>query len=204
MSTHATAVGFGGTRWRRFVLAFGASFGLIAAVLLLMAKGVLAAPVTISGTEFQVAADSLVAHAPSDGSPAFVQYGYIDGQTGVAVTDLPAGGVLTNLVQTVCGKTPIPGMYLIVQLKADKADATGGLIVDATSLNGGTATFNNIRIGVAAPSGIPDSAAVGSFAQTADGVTIDTLDQQAVYTQAGTFKLTNLGLTARLSTTCPY
>ena len=43
MSTQATAAGFGGTRWRRFVLAFGASFGLIAAVLLLMAKGVLAA-----------------------------------------------------------------------------------------------------------------------------------------------------------------
>ncbi len=204
MSAQMSTVAFGGTRWRRFALAFGVSFGLIATVLLLMARGVLAAPVTISGTQFQVKADSLVAHTTADGSPAFIQYGYVDGSTGVAVTDLPAGGVLTNLRQTVCGQTPMPGVYLIVSLKADKADATGGLIVDATQLNGGTATFNNIQIGVAAPKGIPDSRAEGSFAQTADGVTIDGLDQQAVYTQAGTFKLTNLGLTARLSTSCPY
>jgi Family of unknown function (DUF6230) len=207
MSVEATAVGYGGTRWRRFTLVFGIAFGLIATVVVLMAKGVLAAPVTISGTEFQVTADSLVAHTPDSG-PAFIQYGFIDqssgGSTGVAVTDLPAGGVLTNLDQTVCGKTPIPGVYLVVELKADKADATGGLIVDATKLNGGTATFNNIQIGVPAPNSIPDAGAKGSFAQTASGVSIDSLDQRAVYTQAGTFKLTNLGLSARLSSTCPY
>jgi Family of unknown function (DUF6230) len=202
MSTEVGAIAFGGTRWRRFALAFGTSFGLIATVLLLMARGVIAAPVTISGTEFQVKADSLVAHVPATG-PAFIQYGFVDGSTGVAVTDLPAGGVLMNLNQTVCGHTPIPGVDLIVKLTADKADATGGLVVDATTLNGGTATFQNIQIGVPAPNGIPDQKAVGSFAQTADGVAIDTLSQQAVYTQAGTFKLTNLGLSASLGK-CPY
>ena len=211
MSVEAAELAYGGTRWRRFTMVFGVSFALVATVIVLMAKGVLAAPVTISGTEFQVKADSLVAHQPGSG-PAFIQYGFVDqngGPHGVAVTDLPAGGVLTNLDQTVCGKTGLGGLnsawtYLVIELKADSADATGGLVVDATSLNGATATFNNIKIGVPAPNGIPDGQAVGTFAQTADGVTIDTLQQQAVYTQAGTFKLTNLGLSAHLSSTCPY
>lgn len=212
MSVEAAATAYGGTRWRRFGLAFGLSFALIASVLVLMAKGVLAAPVTISGTVFQVKADSLVAHNPASG-PAFVQYGFVDqsgsGATGTAVTYLPAGGVLTNLDQTVCGPTGLGGVnaswaYLVIELKADSANATGGLDVDATSLNAATATFNNIQIGVPAPSGIPDGAAAGTFAQTASGVSIQGLNQQAIYTQAGTFALSNLGLTARLASSCPY
>ena len=212
MSSEAIAYASGGTRWRRFVLAFGASFGAIATVMVLMANGVIAAPITISGTVFQVKADSLVAHTPDSG-PAFIQYGTVDrggsSATGVAVTDLPAGGVLTNMKQTVCGETGLGGVvpswkYLVVELSADSADATGGLIVDATQLNAATATFHNIQIGVPAPNGIPDPAAVGSFAQTASGVSIDSIDQKAVYTQAGTFKLSNLGLSAHLSGTCPF
>ena len=211
MSTDVATFAYGGTRWRRFSLVFGISFGLIATVLVLMAEGILAAPVTISGTVFQVKADSLVAHTPSSG-PAFIQYGFVDqnsGPHGVAVTDLPAGGVLTNLDQTVCGLTGLGGInpawkYLVVELTADTADATGGLVVDATSLNAATATFNNIQIGVPTPAGVPDAAAVGTFAQTADGVVIDSVDQKALYTRAGTFKLTNLGLGAHLSSTCPY
>jgi hypothetical protein len=212
MSSEVTALAFGGTRWRRFALAFGASFAAVGTFVVLMATGVLAMPFAISGTTFQVKADSLVAHTPSSG-PAFIQYGTVDqgnnSATGVAVTDLPAGGRLTNMDQVVCGQTGLgvvnPGWkYLIVELKADSADATGGLIVDATHLHGNTAIFHNIKIGVPAPGSIPDPAAVGTFAQTATGVTIQTLKQQAVYTEAGTFKLTNLGLSARLSATCPY
>ena len=200
MSTEAIALADGGTRWRRFALAFGASFGVIATVVVLMATGVLAAPVTISGTQFRVTADSLIAHQPGSG-PAFVQYGFADHTgdnkyTGVAVTNLPAGGVLKNMDQVVCGPTGLPGgwAYLVVELKADSADATGGLVVDATKLNAGTATFNNIQIGVPGPG--------GTFSQTADGVNINTLDQQAVYTQAGTFKLKNLRLSASLAGSC--
>lgn len=216
MSSEAAVLASGGTRWRRFALAFGLSFGAIGTVVVLMAAGVLAVPMTISGTTFQVKAASLIAHTPSSG-PAFIQYGTVDNvppgsnnPVGVAVTDLPAGGKLTNMDQVVCGSTgPLGSInpawkYLVVELKADSADATGGLVVDATRLNGATAIFHNIKIGVQAPNGIPDPAAVGTFAQTATGVNIQTLKQQAVYTEAGTFKLSNLGLSARLSATCPY
>ena len=204
MSTDVAAVANGGTRWRRFTLAFGVSFGTIATVIVLMAAGVIAAPVSISGTVFQVKADSLVSHHNTNG-PSFIQYGFVDqngGPHGVAVTYLPAGGVLTKLDQVVCG--PIPGgLYLVVELTADSADASD-LVVDATQLHGNSATFNNIQIGVKAPPGIPDGTAVGTFAQTADGVSIDTLVQKALYTRAGTFTLKNLNLSAHLSTTCPY
>ena len=95
MSTEALAIARGGTRWRRFTLAFGTSFGAIATVMVLMATGVLAAPITLSGTVFQVKADSLVGHSANSG-PSFIQYGFVDkssgGPTGVAVTDLRPGG----------------------------------------------------------------------------------------------------------------
>lgn len=204
MSTDVAVIAAGGTRWRRFTLAFGVSFGAIATVMLLMAMGVLALPVSISGTQFRVTASSLTAKENSNG-PAFLQYGNVDftdpgsgaGATGVAVTNLPAGGVLKNMQQTVCGPTGLPGKlaYLIVELSASTADASGGLVVDATKLDANDATFNNIQIGVKGPG--------GTFAQTADGVTINGLDQTAVYTQAGTFKLSDLGLSARLDSSCP-
>jgi hypothetical protein len=174
--------------------------------MLLMAMGVLALPVSISGTQFKVTATSLVAK-PNDSGPAFIQYGNVDftdpahhaGATGVAVTDLPAGGVLSDMHQTVCGPTGLGALnpdwrYLVVELSASKADASGGLVVDATSLNAHDATFDNIQIGVQGPG--------GTFAQTADGVTINSIDQTAVYTQAGRFALSNLGLTAHLASSC--
>jgi hypothetical protein len=207
MSTAATAVAAGGTRWRRFALAFGMSFGLIAAVLMLMAKGVLAAPITISGTTFTVSASSLTADKPDSG-PAFIQYGSVDalngnhdGSTGVVVTKLPAGGVLQDMKQVVWAPTGLGAIndnwkYLVVELSAKSAHAQGGLTVDATKLDGATATFNNIEIGVPLFPG-------GPFSQKADGVTITGLDQTAVYTQAGTFKLEDLHLSAYLSSTHP-
>jgi uncharacterized protein DUF6230 len=205
-TTAAVAPALGGTRWRRFALAFGASFAAICTVLVLMATGAIALPVTISGTHFKVSADSLVAHSNPNG-PAFVQYGAVDlvggaPDSAVAVTELPAGGTLTNLDQVVCGDTgiPIPGWQkLIVELQATSADATNGLVVDATDLTAsGTATFDNIKIGV------PVTGRTGStFGQTADGVSINGVNQDAVYTQAGTFKLSGLHLHASHASSCP-
>lgn len=191
----------GKTRWGRFSLIFGSSVALVAGALALTSMGVLALPVSISGTQFQVSADSLTAHTPASG-PAFIQYGTLDliGGTpakGVAVTELPAGGTLPNLVQVVCA--PAGSVYLKVTLSATNADATGGLVVDATDLSGGTAVFNNIKIGVPVVSSRDGST---TFGQTADGVSITGLTQTAVYTQAGTFTLTGLHLSAALVGSC--
>ena len=178
---------------------------LVVGVLALMSTGALALPVTISGTVFTVTADSLTAHAPASG-PAFIQYGAVDlvnptSPTAVAVTVLPAGGTLPNLNQVVCGATGLPGPYadLKVTLTARSADATGGMVVDATVLDGGVATFNNIQIGVPVWS---DRNSAYTFGQTADGVSITGLSQSAVYTQAGTFALTGLHLNASFASSC--
>jgi hypothetical protein len=148
----------------------------------------------------------LTSHAPGSG-PAFIQYGAVDlvngtGPTAVAVTVLPAGGTLPNLNQVVCGPTglPSPMNNLKVILTATSADATGGLVVDATDLVGGVATFNNIKIRVPV---VSDRTGTSTFGQTADGVSITGgISQSAVYTQAGTFALTGLHLTAAFAATC--
>jgi hypothetical protein len=197
----------GKTRWRRFSVIFGSSMALVVGVLALMATGALALPVTISGTVFQVSASSLTSHTPSSG-PAFIQYGAVDvtggAPTAVAVTVLPAGGVLPNLNQVVCGPTGLAGPFanLKVTLTATSADATGGLVVDATSLDGGLATFNNIQIGVPVLSDRGQAPAY-TFGQTADSVSITGgISQNAVYTQAGTFALTGLHLSAAFASSC--
>ncbi len=184
----------GRTRWRRFAVLFVPALGAVATVMALMVTGVVATPMTISGTAFSVSADSLNTSTTSDRS-AFTQYGFVDSGKGVAVNVIKHA-VLSNLDQVVCGATPVSGVSLKVEIKATSAVADN-MVVDATSLTG-DATFTNIAIGVQAPSGIPDPTAVGSFAQIADNASITTLKQQALFTSAGTFTLNGMSLTANL------
>lgn len=184
----------GRTRWRRFAVLFVPAVGAVATVMALMVTGVVATPMVISGTAFTVSADSLNTNTTSDQSE-FIQYGFVDSGKGVAVNVIKHA-VLNNLDQVVCGATPAPGVSLKVEIKATSAVADN-MVVDATSLTG-DATFTNIAIGVQAPSGIPDSGAVGTFAQKADNASITTLKQQALFTSAGTFTLNGMSLTANL------
>ena len=183
----------GRTRWRRFAVLFVPAVGVVATVMALMATGVMATPMVISGTAFTVSADSLNTNTTSDQSE-FIQYGFVDSGKGVAVNVIKHA-VLNNLDQVVCGAAA-PGISLKVEIKATSAVADN-MVVDATSLTG-DATFTNIVIGVQAPSGIPDSGAVGTFAQKADNASITTLKQQALFTSAGTFTLNGMSLTANL------
>ena len=193
---------YGRTRWRRFFLAFAPALGLVFVTMVLLATGALALPVTVSGTKFTVAGSSLTTTA---GHNAFVQIANVDpgadgSLTAVATTILANGGTISNLDQTVCGPTGLPGSLanLKVEITADPAVAGGGLVVDATDLTG-NATFTNIQIGV--PYTNPRTGS-STFAQTADDVTITNLHQTAVYTQAGTFTLTGLHLTASFTGAC--
>lgn len=99
-----------------------------------------------------------------------------------------------------CGPTGLPGPVanLKVVLTANPAVAAGGLVVDATDLTG-DATFTNIQIGVPY---VNPRTGLSTFAQTADNVSINNLSQTAVYTQAGTFTLTGLHLTASFTGAC--
>jgi len=63
--------GFGRTRWRRFGLLMLLSIGLTAGMVGLVANGALAVGFNVSGQNFKVSADKLVA-------TGFVQYGSVD------------------------------------------------------------------------------------------------------------------------------
>jgi hypothetical protein len=202
----------GKTRWRRFAVSFGISMTLVATFLVLMAAGVVALPITISGTHFTVSGSSMTA----SGVNSFKQYGAVDctnwgtvpptGCVGVAVTQITGTTTIDDLDQVVCGPTglPVPGWQnLKVEIMADQAVATN-LIADVDSLSSATAsdtaTFTNIKIGVPVTSGRTGTT---TFGQTADGIALTGFDQGAYYTEAGTFVLHNLHLTASLVAACP-
>lgn len=176
----------------------------------LMMTGALAMPISISGVTFGIHVDKLVPHAgtqpfstkstqdaPVTIPGGFAQYGDTDVVNGspepVLVTVLPAGADLGSLTQCV----PVPPLKMIIT--ASKADATNGLVVDLKGMSIGsdqTATFNNLQIGIP----LQTRSGTYAFGQVADSLTIpsgatkQSIDQSAVYVQAGTFALTGLSL----------
>lgn len=194
-----SADGRGGrTRWRRFAYAAVPSMVAVAAIVALTAEGAIAASFSISGTQFEVSADSLT-------GTGFQQFATVDQTAGgklVPVAESEIGSAkLTNLCQSVVAAFPFGlGNYTL------KITAGGGgtpasadsLIIDANQLSGSTATFTNINIGQDAStlnevSGVPVGQA-GTFAQQADTVSIANLQQTAYSTSAGTFTLPGFSL----------
>lgn len=200
----------GRTRWRRFGLLFGPAMGLVVTVMALMMTGVLALPISIAGTTFAIHVDKLVPHAGTQPfntkdwtnntttvTAGFAQWGdadFVNGaQTPVLVTVLPGGADLGSLTQCV----PVgPGHMTIT---ASDADATNGLVVDLEGMTIGsdqTATFNGLQMGIP----LQTRAGTYSFGQVASslsipaGGTAQSVNQSAVYVQAGTFALKGLSL----------
>lgn len=198
----------GRTRWGRFggvmVLSAAATTGLLA----LAAHGALAASFTVSGQQFKVSADRMVANG-------FVQYGYVD-QRAVPQDD-PAhepvavaamkDATLYNLCQSVVTDLGDVGTFTLrIQAGTDpKHPVTAtGMVVDMSQLEG-NADFKGIEIGRDAstldkgPDNDPSEHAQRQqvqafFGQQADSVVIDNLQQVAWGTSAADFNLVGLKL----------
>jgi len=205
---HEHPVQFGQTRWRRFGILFGLSAATVGGLLTLMSNGALAASFSVSGQQFKVGADKLVA-------TGFVQYGSIDARTEpgagsqtpepVAVAVMKTA-TLNNLCQSVVTDL---GDFGSVTLKinaggGDKPVTAKNMAIDMTAMDG-DAKFETMEIGRDAatldkgPTNDPSEVAQrreGFFSQQADKVTITNLKQVAWATTAGEFNLT--GLTLRL------
>jgi hypothetical protein len=196
----------GRTRWRRFGLLFGLSAATAAGLLTLMSNGALAASFSVSGQQFKVSADQLVA-------TGFVQYGTVDARTEpgagsqtpepVAVSAMRSA-TLTNLCQSVVTDLGDFGsLTLTINAGGGKTPVTAeNMVVDMTQLNG-NASFTNIEIGRDAstldlgPTNDPSEIAQrrqGFFSQQATKVTITDLRQVAWATSAGQFNLNGLSL----------
>ncbi|MEB8338785.1 DUF6230 family protein [Streptomyces endophyticus] len=187
----------GGTRWKRFAVVMVPSVAATAAIGVALSQGALAASFSVSGQSFKVTADSL------DGQ-GFVQYGAVDsGKTGnhpVAVVGMKTA-TINNLCQSVVVPVPVFGdvsMKLSAGAQKSAPVEAKSLYIDADDLKA-DATFKNIDIGVAAGDakkgpGIHqgDKADPNAFAQQADSVHFENVQQRAWATTAGTFKLSGL------------
>jgi hypothetical protein len=184
------------------ILSAGATFGLVT----LVTNGAVAASFTVSGQQFKVSADELVA-------TGFVQYGTVDARVepgGDTPTPEPVAvsamktATLDHLCQSVITDL---GDFGSVTLKItagtgrNKVTATN-MIVDMSQLDG-NATFRGMEIGRDAstldkgPTNDPAEVAQrrqGFFSQQADTVTITNLKQVAWATSAGEFNLYDLSL----------
>ncbi|HEX5496062.1 MAG TPA: DUF6230 family protein [Mycobacteriales bacterium] len=191
----------GRTRWRRFAVAAVPSLAAAGALVVLMANGAIAASFAVSGQQFKVSGDSL------DGT-GFVQFGGIDASVGAAGAKVPhpvvvsgiAHATIHNLCQSVVTPIPLLGDFTLqihAGAAADKPVTADNLVIDVTQLSG-DATFTNIEIGRDAftlnkgPSGV--TGAQNTFGQQADTVHINSFQQSALSTNAGTFTLPGLHL----------
>jgi hypothetical protein len=168
-------------------LAFAPAVAAGAALVVLVANGVLAASFAVSGSAFKVSASRL------DGQ-GFKQFGgtdhrKVDNQDIPVVITVIDQASLTNLCQSVkIG----PFTVRITAGGGNTPAEAEDLVVDAEQILG-DAQFTNIDIGVDA-SDLGVGAPVGMFGQRATTVTINNLRQVAWATTAGTFKLNGLNL----------
>jgi hypothetical protein len=181
----------GRTRWKRFGVIMVPAVLAVGVIVFGMANGAIAASFTVSGQSFKVSADQLQ-------GTGFKQFGGLDktnnGQSIPVATSTIDSATLTNLCQSVS----VPGLPVKVVLRIE---AGGGgnpvtaknLVIGAQSLQG-NATFSNIQIGRDGGEVSGNPALNGTFAQTADSVTINGLKQVATSTSAGTFNLNGLNL----------
>jgi len=136
-----------------------------------------------------------------------------DGNTYLADTiTLLQGAQIVGLHQTVCAPIPLPGFSpgdLQVTIDATGTATANSLVVQAPALTATSATFTNIVIGEDTAQALSDfgypaqSGTAGLFSQAATAVTISGLTQIAVGTEAGTFTLPGLTLSASFVSSCP-
>jgi len=209
----------GRTRWRRFGLAFLPGVSAVALMLWLIASGVIAITLSISGIPFVLKASSLAGnnfaqYAEPDHVATFagnavnpfldnsvVDKSTLSGELNLAGTYEAADTVtkfstahIADLVQYVCAPLPGPlaGHSLLVVTEGN-ADATN-LTAYAPGLSADSAVFNNMFIGQDLP---------GTFSQQADNATISNVTQVGLATTAGSFTVNGLTAYAAFVTTCP-
>ena len=202
----------GRTRWRRVWFVLVPALAIVAAILALIAKGLIAVSFAISGVPFTVTADSVVSNGVDSNGVGFYQFGVANftgsgTPTPVAENIIPSA-TLTNLCQSVA-VGPVT-LRLTAGTGTAPVRATN-LVIDATALSAGTASFTNINIGQdmgtytnpaltapgargTGPNVITGPVPLGTFGQVATAVSLGSVRQTAVATQASTFVLPNLSL----------
>lgn len=181
---------FAGTHTGRIVLA-AVPVAVVSTLLMAgVAQGAVPVSFAVSGSQFQISASKLEGNG-------FSQYAGVAPDTAgtehqVAIANI-ASATLTDLCQSVVTDTPLGKVGLLITAGGGGAPASASdLQIGMTDLKGDS-KFGNIRIGVDASTvNTTAKGAAGDFAQDADTVTIDNLQQTAWSTQASVFTLTGM------------
>jgi hypothetical protein len=157
-----------------------------------VAQGAVPVSFSISGQQFQISATRL------EGTQ-FSQYAGVAKDTAgndrqVAIANI-GSATLKDLCQSVTTDTPMGKVGVMITAGDGATPASAkDLQIGMTDLKG-DASFTNIRIGVDASTVQTDSkGTAGDFAQDADALSIDHVQQTAWSTTAGTFTLTGMHL----------
>ena len=157
-----------------------------------VAQGQVPVSFSVSGSSFQISATELA-------GTGFSQYSGVatdakGGQHSVAIANIKSAS-LTALCQAVITDTPLGKVGLLVTAGGEGTPATAtDLQIGMTDLKGDS-SFGNIRIGVDASTvNTAAKGSAGDFAQDADSVTINNLQQISWSTQASVFTLTGMSL----------
>ncbi|NJQ07445.1 DUF6230 family protein [Streptomyces lonarensis] len=193
----------GGTRWRRFAVTMVPTVAATAAIGIAVSQGALAASFSVSGQEFKVSTPELV---NTDG---FVQYGGVvetpRGPRPVAVSAFNSA-TIKDLCQSVVIPTPIGNVSIKLNAGGDprRPVEARNLFIDLNQVQA-DAEFTNMDIGVSVDATTKGPQPVGptvpgSFAQQADRATLTDVEQTALATSAGTFKLNGLRMSVHRGT----
>ncbi|GAB2695933.1 hypothetical protein BKA24_001247 [Microbacterium marinum] len=165
-----------------------------------VAQGAVPVSFAVSGSQFQISASKL------DGT-GFSQYAGVTkdtegGEHAVAIANIKQA-TLSDLCQSVVTDTPLGKVGVLITAGGGKNPASASdLQIGMTGLKGDS-SFTNIRIGVDASTVNTEAkGSAGDFAQDADGITIDGLQQTAWSTQASVFTLTGMKLELTDGETC--
>ena len=202
----------GRTRWRRVWFVLVPALAVVATILLLIAKGLIAVSFAISGVPFTVTADSVVSNGVDSNGVGFYQFGVANftgsGAPRPVAENIIPSATLTNLCQSVS----VGPVTLRITAGTGATPVTAShLIIDATALSAGTATFTNINIGQdmgtyanpaltepvargTGPNVTTGAVPTGTFGQVATAVSLGSVRQTALATQASSFSLPNLSL----------
>jgi hypothetical protein len=189
-TTHPGTPALGRVKWRRFAIILLPAAAIAGTLIGLTAEGAIAANISVSGQQFLVTSSQL-------SGTGFEQFGgQVTGSAGTqpVIVSAIASASLANLCQSV---SIGPVTLRLTAGGGGTPVSASNLIVDASSMSGSTATFNNIVIGQDASTLNEDpgtTGAAGGFGEQADSVTIDNLVQNTWLTTAGTFTLPGLSL----------
>ena len=165
---------------------------LTAVVLGGVAQGAVPVSFSVSGQQFQISADRLEGQGFSQYAGVAKDTAGLDRQ--VAIANIGTA-TLANLCQSVTTDTPMGKVGVVITAGGGDTPASAkDLQIGMTDLKG-DAEFQHIRIGVDASTVAGDQkGSAGDFAQDADALSIDHVQQTAWSTTAGTFTLTGMHL----------